>query len=153
MKKVRARRQRVPAFGEWNYDYGGAGDWPVTQYFDSAMQAGLVVAIPPSTKPPKKAVKWSDSATLESEDEKQRQPVVVGLGGEQGAVKKQGKQSRVADAGAHASPAYKACPAAVKAVDQDLYQIPPDMLCHDPRKRVTRRRSAWMGCLGLGCVA
>ena len=55
MQKVRARRQRVPAFGEWNYDYGGAGDWPVTQYFDSAMQApGLVVAIPPSTKPPKK---------------------------------------------------------------------------------------------------
>ena len=55
MQKVRARRQRVPAFGEWNYDYGGAGDWPVTQYLDSAMQAaGLVVAIPPSTKPPKK---------------------------------------------------------------------------------------------------
>ena len=54
MQKVRARRQRVPAFGEWNYDYAGAGDWPVTQYFDSTMQAGLVVAIPPSTKPPKK---------------------------------------------------------------------------------------------------
>ncbi|KAG2591890.1 hypothetical protein PVAP13_5NG511300 [Panicum virgatum] len=152
--KVRARRQRVPAFGEWNYDYGGAGDWPVTQYFDSAMQAaGLVVAIPPSTKPPKKAVKWSDSATLEAEGEKQRQAVVAGLG-EQGAVKKQGKQSRVADAGAHASsPAYKACRVAVKAVDQDLYQIPPDMLCHEPRKRVTRRRSVWMGCLGFSCIA
>ena len=77
-------------------------------------------------------MKWSDSATLEAEDEKQRQAVVAGLG-EQGAVKKQGKQSRVADAGAHASPAYKACRAAVKAVDQDLYQIPPDMLCQDPR--------------------
>jgi len=77
-------------------------------------------------------VKWSDSATLEAEDEKQRQAVVAGLG-EQGAVK-QGKQSRVADAGAHASsPAYKACRVAVKAVDQDLYQIPPDMLCHEPR--------------------
>ena len=60
--------------------------------------------------------------------------MVVGLGGEQGAVKKQGNQSRVADAGAHASsPAYKACRVAVKAVDQDLYQIPPDMLCHEPR--------------------
>jgi len=59
MQKVRARRQRVPAFGEWNYDYGGAGDWPVTQYFDSAMQAaGLVVAISPSTKPPKKVNCW-----------------------------------------------------------------------------------------------
>ncbi|TKW16950.1 hypothetical protein SEVIR_5G332800v4 [Setaria viridis] len=151
MKKVQARRQRIPAFGEWNYDYGGAGDWPVTQYFDSAMQAGLVVTIPPSPKPAKKAVKWSGSATLEAEDEKQRQAVVVGLG-EQGAVKIQGKQSRVADAGAHASPAYKACRLAVKAVDQDLYQIPPDMLCHEPRKRLTRR-SVWMGCLGLSCVA
>lgn len=70
-------------------------------------------------------MKWSDSATLELEDEKQRQQVVVGLG-EHGAVKKQGKQSRVADA----SPA---CRLAVKAVDQDLYQIPPDMLCHEPR--------------------
>lgn len=55
MQKVRhARRQRIPAFGEWNYDYIGAGDWPVTQYFDSAMQAGLVVAMPPSPKPAKK---------------------------------------------------------------------------------------------------
>ncbi|CAO2178149.1 unnamed protein product [Urochloa humidicola] len=149
--KVRARRQRVPAFGEWNYyDYSGAGDWPVTQYFDSAVQAGLVVAMPPPSpkKPPKKAVKWTDSATLELDDDKQRQPVAVGLG----EVKKQGKQSRVADAGARDSPAYKACRVAVKAVDQDLYQIPPDMLCHEPRKRLTRR-SVWMGCLGLSCVA
>ena len=30
-------------------------------------------------------------------------------------------------------PCDKACRAAVKAVDQDLYQIPPDMLCQDPR--------------------
>ncbi|KAF8766237.1 hypothetical protein HU200_007744 [Digitaria exilis] len=147
MQKVRARRQRVPAFGEWNYDYVGAGDWPVTQYFDSAMKAGLVVAMRPSPKPAKKVVKWSDSATLELEDEKQRQRVVVGLG-EHGAVKKQGKHSRVADA----SPAYKACRVPVKAVDQDLYQIPPDMLCHEPRKRLTRR-NLWMGCLGLSCIA
>jgi hypothetical protein len=48
-QQARARRQRIPAFGEWNYSYGG--DWPVTQYFDSAMQAGLV---PPSPMPVKK---------------------------------------------------------------------------------------------------
>ncbi|TVU25651.1 hypothetical protein EJB05_28155 [Eragrostis curvula] len=145
-----ARRQRVPAFGEWNYAYGG--DWPVTQYFDSAMQAGLFVAVPPSPKPLKKAVKWSDSATLEDEKHKQQQhKVVVGLG-DHGAVKKQGKQSRVADAGPHAADyGYKAC-RVVKAVDQDLYEIPPDMLCHKPRKKLTRR-SVWLGCLGLSCVA
>ncbi|CAD6256978.1 unnamed protein product [Miscanthus lutarioriparius] len=149
--KARARRQRIPAFGEWNYAYVGAGDWPVTQYLDSAMQAGrLVVAIPPSPpKPANKVVKWRESATLsleledEDEDEKQRQQhVVVGLGDHGGAVKKQGKQQSTVVR------AYEA----VKAIDQDLYHIPPDMLCHDPRKRL-RRRSLWMGCLGLNCVA
>ncbi|BAF28130.1 uncharacterized protein [Oryza sativa Japonica Group] len=174
--KERVRRRRIPAFGEWNYDgdgdLGGGGgcygygyrdgDWPVTQYFDSAMQArGLVISLPPSPKPPKKAVKWIDSGALGEEevvDEKQRQrqhKVVVGLavaGGEHGAARKQGKQSRVADGGAHAAMGYKGCrPAVVKAVDRDLYEIPPDMLCNKPRKRVTR--SLWMGCLGLSCVA
>jgi hypothetical protein len=70
-------------------------------------------------------VKWSDSATLEV-DERQHK-VVVGLG-DHGALKKQGKQSRVADAAD-----YKACRVVNKAVDQDLYEIPPDMLCHKPR--------------------
>ncbi|XP_066335497.1 uncharacterized protein [Miscanthus floridulus] len=145
--KARARRQRIPAFGEWNYAYVGAGDWPVTQYFDSALQAGqLVVAIPPSSppKPANKVVKWrEESATLEleDEDEKQRQHVVVGLGDHGGAVKKQGKQESLVVAHDR-----------VHAMDQDLYHIPPDMLCHEPRKRLTRR-SLWIGCLGLDCVA
>ena len=73
-------------------------------------------------------VKWrEESATLEledeDEDEKQRQHVVVGLGDHGGAVKKQGKQQSTVVR------AYEA----VKAIDQDLYHIPPDMLCHDPR--------------------
>ncbi|XP_006663381.2 uncharacterized protein LOC102704752 [Oryza brachyantha] len=171
MKKERLRQRRIPAFGEWNYDHDGHGggcygygyrdgDWPVTQYFDSAMQAGgMVMSFPPSPKPAKKAVKWFDSGALGEVDEKQKQrqhKVVVVSAGEHGAAVKQGKQSRVADAGAHAastgrSKACKPPPAVVKAVDRDLYDIPPDMLCRKPRKRVTR--SLWMGCLGLGCVA
>ncbi|KQJ88576.1 uncharacterized protein LOC100828522 isoform X1 [Brachypodium distachyon] len=160
MKKViRARPRRIPAFGEWNYyddggyGYGdGGGDWPVTQYFDSAMamQAGLVMALPVSPKPVKKAVKWIDSATLEAE---QRAHKVVAGPGEHGA-KKQGKQSRVSDsdAGAHlAGRNHKACIRAVKAVDEDLYVIPPDMLCHKPRKGLAK--SLWIGCLGLSCIA
>jgi hypothetical protein len=72
------------------------------------------------------AVKWSDSATLEVDEGQQK--VVVGLG-DYGALKKQGKQSsRVADAAD-----YKACRLVNKAVDQDLYEIPPDMLCHKRR--------------------
>ena len=77
-------------------------------------------------------VKWRESASptleLEDEDEKQRQQdVVVGLGDHGGAVKKQGKQQSTV---VHA---YEA----VKAINQDLYHIPPDMLCHDPRVSYT----------------
>ncbi|XP_062183259.1 uncharacterized protein LOC133887347 [Phragmites australis] len=149
MKKVRARRQRIPAFGEWNYDYGG--DWPVNQYFDSAMQARLGIALPPSPKPLKK-VEWSNSAPLEQEEKQRQQQLHHGGLGEHGAVKKQGKQSRVADAGAHAA-AYKVCRMAVKAMDQDLYAIPPDMLCDKPRQKRRTKRSLGLGCLGLGCIA
>ncbi|KAL6659752.1 hypothetical protein ACP70R_002581 [Stipagrostis hirtigluma subsp. patula] len=140
-KAARARRQRIPAFGEWNYGYA-AGDWPVTQYFDSALQAGLGMALPPSPKPVKKVVKWSDSAPVFEEEKPAKN--TMGEHGH-GAGKKQGKQSRVADCN------YKAC-RVVKAVDEDLYQIPPDMLCNKPRKRVTSK-SLWMGCLGLSCIA
>uniref|UniRef100_A0A0D9XRL3 Uncharacterized protein n=1 Tax=Leersia perrieri TaxID=77586 RepID=A0A0D9XRL3_9ORYZ len=163
MKNERVRGRRIPAFGEWNYDDGGCygygyrdGDWPVTQYFDSAMQmhtaGGLLISLPPSPDPPKKAVKWIDSGAL-GEEEKQRQrqqhKVVVGLA-DHGAKLQggKGKQSRVADAGAHAAVARVVVK---EAVDRDLYEIPPDMLCHKPRKRLTR--SLWMGCLGLSCVA
>jgi hypothetical protein len=48
------------------------------------------------------------------DDAEQHMVMVVGLG-DHGEVK---KQSRVAD---------------YKAVDQDLYEIPPHMLCHKPR--------------------
>ena len=62
LQNVRARPRRIPAFGEWNYyDHGGYGyadgDWPVTQYFESAMEdGGLVFALPasPTPKPVKK---------------------------------------------------------------------------------------------------
>lgn len=63
-KQARARRQRVPAFGEWNHAYGyggGGGDQrPVVTHYDldTAMQMQarrLVVAIP--AVPPKPASK------------------------------------------------------------------------------------------------
>ncbi|KAM0835106.1 hypothetical protein ACQ4PT_063154 [Festuca glaucescens] len=165
-QNVRARPRRIPAFGEWNYyDHGGygygyaGGDWPVTQYFESAMQAGgMVIALPASSpKPAKKAVTWG-SATMEmadDEEQRRRQKVVVGLQEEHGTKKK-------ADAGAPImSSAKYLTRRVVKAVDEDLYVIPPDMLCHKPRsayysvllqKRLPK--SLWIGgCLGLSCVA
>jgi hypothetical protein len=72
LQNVRARPRRIPAFGEWNYydhggygyGYAGGGDWPVTQYFESAMQAGggMVIALPAS--PPKPAKKVSSNCSL-----------------------------------------------------------------------------------------
>ena len=32
------RRRRIPAFGNWDYD----DELPITQYFESAAQAGLI---------------------------------------------------------------------------------------------------------------
>lgn len=162
MKNVRARPRRIPAFGEWNYydhggygyGYAGGGDWPVTQYFESAMQAGggMVIALPASPpKPAKKAVTWS-SATMEMADEeeqrRQRQKVVVGMQEQHATKKKTG-----AGAPTMSSAKYQTTRRAVKAVDEDLYVIPPDMLCHKPRKRLPK--SLWIGgCLGrLSCVA
>ncbi|XP_020150244.1 uncharacterized protein [Aegilops tauschii subsp. strangulata] len=170
--KVRARPRRIPAFGEWNYyddggyGYGdGAGDWPVTQtqYLDSAMQAGIFVTLPASPKPLKKVVKWSDSGTLEVDGEqRQRQEVVVGLREQHGTKKEEGRGKPVeiylkvphaADAHLSTTAGYNKTSRrvrAVKAVDEDLYVIPPDMLCHNnPRKRLTKR--LWIGC--LGCVS
>lgn len=179
-KQARARRQRVPAFGEWNHAYGyggGGGDQrPVVTHYDldSAMQMQarrLVVAIP--AVPPKhasKVVKWRQSATAtlelededgeHEEDEKKKQlqqqhlglDVVVELGlggaGAGAARKQQGKQQSPVVGYQQA----RRRRAAVKTVDQDLYHIPPDMLCHEPRKRLTRKKSLWTGCLGLSCV-
>lgn len=96
-------------------------------------------------------VKWRQSATAtlelededdkhEHQDEKKKQQqhlgldvvVGLGLGGAGAARKQQGKQQ---------SPVvgYQARRrrAAVKTVDQDLYHIPPDMLCHEPRVSVS----------------
>uniref|UniRef100_A0ACD5T8Y9 Uncharacterized protein n=1 Tax=Avena sativa TaxID=4498 RepID=A0ACD5T8Y9_AVESA len=149
MKKVRARPRRIPAFGEWNYydDHGGYGyadgDWPVTQYFESAMQlqaGGMVIALPASPKPAKKA----------DEEEQRRQKVVV-VGPHGGTKKQTGGGAPVSVPGG--SHNHKASSRrAVKAVDEDLYVIPPDMLCHKPRKGLAK--SLWIGgCLGLSCVA
>ncbi len=66
----KGRRRHIPAFGEWNQQ---CEELPITQYFDSAMEQGLVVTAghyyhatagellfkvagsPPPQKPPKKA--------------------------------------------------------------------------------------------------
>lgn len=100
-------------------------------------------------------VKWRQSATAtlelededgeHEEDEKKKQlqqqhlglDVVVGLGlgghgGAGGAARKQQGKQQSPVVGYQA----RRRRAAVKTVDQDLYHIPPDMLCHEPRVSV-----------------
>lgn len=99
-------------------------------------------------------VKWRQSATAtlelededdkhEHQDEKKKQQqhlgldVVVGLGlgghgGAGGAARKQQGKQQSPVVGYQA----RRRRAAVKTVDQDLYHIPPDMLCHEPRVSV-----------------
>ncbi|XP_062204581.1 uncharacterized protein LOC133906645 [Phragmites australis] len=139
----RGRRRHIPAFGEWNQQ---CEELPITQYFESAMQAGLVraghyyhdaagevvlfrsSASPPPHKPAKKV-----RSTMENQ-------------GQMGSRRAQG--AFVADGGSRVPRR----PRVVRAVDEDLYKVPPDLL----RKRGKGRkhvRSLWMGCVGLNCVA
>uniref|UniRef100_A0A0E0FD36 RIN4 pathogenic type III effector avirulence factor Avr cleavage site domain-containing protein n=1 Tax=Oryza meridionalis TaxID=40149 RepID=A0A0E0FD36_9ORYZ len=139
MKK--GRRRHIPAFGEWNQQ---CEELPITQYFDSAMEHGLVVTAghyyhatagellfkvagsPPPQKPPKKA----------SEEHKE-------WDGEPG-----GEEEGWAICFVHGSRR----PRVVRAVDEDLYKVPSELL----RKKAKGRkhvRSLWMGCVGLNCVA
>jgi hypothetical protein len=65
----------------------------------------------------------------EEEQRRQRQKVVVGLQEQHGTKKKK----TGAGAPTMSSAKYQTTRRAVKAVDEDLYVIPPDMLCHKPR--------------------
>ncbi|CAN6360732.1 unnamed protein product [Urochloa humidicola] len=147
--------QQIPVFGEWNQLQ--CEELPMTQYFESAMQAGLVATraashhcyhaagelvlfsssssgSPPPHKPAKKV--------RSSMDPSQQQQVH--------AVSRRRQQVplAVADGGPRAARR----PRVVRSVDEDLYQVHPDLL---PKKGKGRRhaRSLWMGCVGLNCVA
>ncbi|XP_006664008.1 uncharacterized protein LOC102715529 [Oryza brachyantha] len=143
MEKGR-RRHIVPAFGEWNQQYE---ELPITQYFESAMHAGLVRAghyyhaaagdllfkaagSPPPQKPPKKV--RSTRNGMENQAGRREGPSVVC----DGCVVVHGSRR----------------PRVVRAVDEDLYKVPSELL----RKKAKGRkhvRSLWMGCVGLNCVA
>ncbi|KAL6643456.1 hypothetical protein ACP70R_018222 [Stipagrostis hirtigluma subsp. patula] len=130
----RGRRRHIPAFGEWNQQ---CEELPITQYFESAMHGGrcyhaageMVLfrssASPPPHKPAKKV-----RSTVEKQQAGSRRQFVVADGGPRAARR----------------------PRVVRAVDEDLYTVPPDLLRTKPKGR-KKVRSLWMGCVGLNCVA
>ncbi|XP_010910348.1 uncharacterized protein [Elaeis guineensis] len=138
------KRCQIPAFGNWDY----CDELPITQYFESARQAGLIrghyfaedgdlFKVPVPVKPTQhhyhhhhKKLRKGAGETLRNGKEQQR------------------KQGRVYDVGGQ-SPRK---PRAPKAVDEDLYKIPPELLYQKPRRN-RMLRSLWSGCLGLDCIA
>ncbi|KAG6531184.1 uncharacterized protein LOC122034679 [Zingiber officinale] len=140
------RHHYIPAFGNWDY----SSDLPITQYFESAMQAGLVRGHVHGEEPSyddlfrashsmkrrqQQEAPWTRKA--KRGDQKQQQQVQQ--------REQERKQGKVYDAvAAQARPRR-----APMAVDEDLYKIPPELLHNKPR----RAKSLWSGCLRLNCIA
>ncbi|KAE8780417.1 hypothetical protein D1007_46435 [Hordeum vulgare] len=132
-KRARAgRRRRVPAFGEWNnhgVGDGDAGGWTaavVNQCFEPVM----------AHKSLKHEFNGYDSG-----------------GVAMGMHYKVARQTWVHDSAPHSAMEPFSF-AAAKAVDDDLYDVPPDMPCAKPlRKGWTWMRSLLMRCCGLNCFA
>ncbi|XP_020595943.1 uncharacterized protein LOC110035944 [Phalaenopsis equestris] len=144
---------QVPTFGDWDY-----GDqMPITQYFESARQAGLVRAgsLAASYEEDLFNVPVAMPVKLAYQDGLYHRKVrdENGSGREKKSCskeQKQRKQGRASAAGVVGPPRKPI--AAPKAVDEDLYKIPPELLRRKPKKK-TLVRNLFLGCLGLNCVA
>ncbi|XP_073013608.1 uncharacterized protein [Typha latifolia] len=142
------KRAQIPAFGNWDY----CNELPITQYFESAMQAGVfhgkyfgedgdLFKFPATAKPTyyhrhhhnNKKVKKSgvQKQQHQIEEEQQRKPRNACNFAEQTPTRK----TRVA-----------------KPVDEDLYKIPPELL-YQKSKMKRLLKSLWSGCLELNCIA
>ncbi|KAJ0988959.1 hypothetical protein J5N97_007315 [Dioscorea zingiberensis] len=129
------KRFKVPAFGDWNL----CDEIPITQYFESAVHAHYfpleeerdLFQVPVQFIP---AYYNYNSHTTTT-----KKGVRKGGGVE--------KQRKVCDVIAETPKRIRA----PKAVDEDLYKIPPELLYQKPkRKRIGR--SFWSGCLGISCM-
>ncbi|KAK1295042.1 hypothetical protein QJS10_CPA16g00533 [Acorus calamus] len=140
-------RFKIPAFGNW--DLGD--DLPITQYFDSETQAGLtrgnffftnVVHQDYKDDDLKKQPSWVVISPHKVKKGVEKREVHV-----HGLREQKKKQRRVCDVTPAETKGRRRAP---KAVDEDLYKIPPELLSRKPRKRVM---DFWISCLGLNCLA
>ncbi|XP_051201420.1 uncharacterized protein [Lolium perenne] len=134
-KRARAgRRRRIPAFGQWNNDHSNDdGDgWTaaVNQCFDPAVTAH---------KSHKQVGTWYDDNG------------VVAMGKQQHKV----RQAWDANTEPHVAMEEPFSFTVVKALDDDLYKVPQEMLCSKSMRRKGRTwlRSFLTSCLGLNCFA
>ncbi|WOL14415.1 hypothetical protein Cni_G23195 [Canna indica] len=126
-------RRQIPAFGNWDY----CDDLPITQYFESAMQAGLVrdrfLGNPQDHD--------ADLFRVDDHNTNEKPPYHQHIrkakkGGQKQYQLREGqertKQGKVCDVTAQAATPRR--PRAPKAVDEDLYKIPPELLYKKPKR-------------------
>ncbi|KAF8393944.1 hypothetical protein HHK36_020146 [Tetracentron sinense] len=135
------KRSQIPAFGNWDY----ANDLPITQYFESARQAGLLRY---SSSVTERDLYLADN--LYGDDLKKSRTVVLrgktkGTERRYSNVKEKKRDGRICDV---TEPPRKQTlhnhhhkvhqpnppPRAPKAVDEDLYKIPPELLRTNPKR-------------------
>ncbi|KAF7059770.1 hypothetical protein CFC21_066634 [Triticum aestivum] len=132
---AKARRRRVPAFGEWNYNYHH--DEPeataalppaacnATPEPEACSDVWFRYSPPPRKPTPKKQARRRPEGDVSRERSKASRDA---------AAAKSGGSRRV-----------------VRPVNGDLYQVPPPELA--PHRAPRKTGSLWMGCLGLSsCV-
>ncbi|KAF5179356.1 hypothetical protein FRX31_031054 [Thalictrum thalictroides] len=136
------KRSHIPAFGNWDYEDG----LPITQYFESARQAGLL------RYTYGEGDLYSYSATTgyyDQQDDKDLylkptnttfavvpcRKIKESEKDDYSYVKEQKKLGRVYDMTLTSST--QQVYVAPKAIDEDLYKIPPELLYTHPKKRKT----------------
>ncbi|KAG2628858.1 uncharacterized protein LOC120699296 isoform X2 [Panicum virgatum] len=177
----RARRRRVPAFGEWNYNYHSgelatppavpAVEWCAEAELEASSDVWFKYSPPPRRPPPPSGRRKVRRPATEEMDGRS----YGGGGGKRGlrhhrAPTTSASSDTVAPPSVAHRPAGKGTAGAgaararvVRPVDADLYQMPPPEFLpgdDEPRRRVREekrkkkasRRSLWTGCFGFNCV-
>jgi len=145
----KARRRRVPAFGEWNYNYYGSAELatpaaavPFERYAAAAaaeLEARSDVWFkysPPSRKPPPVSRKVRRPAEKSYGGGGKRPRAATPARASDGVVPSSVPRTPAKSTGAARAPRV------VQRVDADLYQVPPPEFVHDDDLRPRVCRSA-----------
>ncbi|KAJ8476895.1 hypothetical protein OPV22_020622 [Ensete ventricosum] len=127
------KRHPLPPFGYWDY----CDELLSAHYFESAVQAGVI-----------RGHYFGEDGDLFYHGK------VIKKAGNAGGEKQHGKeqprkQVKVSDTKLQTTPRR---PRALKAVDEDLYKIPPELLYQKPKRKRSLRK-LWSGCMGINSVA
>uniref|UniRef100_A0ACD5ZDB2 Uncharacterized protein n=1 Tax=Avena sativa TaxID=4498 RepID=A0ACD5ZDB2_AVESA len=168
-------RRRIPAFGEWNYDHGVDDGCVLAQHFESPkMQIPFPVHRQPCRKRAARAGRcrrvpafgewnndhingngeggWTAAVNQCPEPAVAAHKPLKQPREDNGIVAMGMKQHKawVADSGPHAAMEPFSLTVVVEAVDDDLYEVPADMLCSKLFNSLQRSRT-WLRSLLTRC--